>query len=850
MKRFAGWLLFFWGCICCICASEISITDSWKYKAENDERFSSMDWNDSDWVTVDLPHTWNAGDVIDEQRGYRRGISWYRKKLFIPSEARDKKITLRFDGVVSKADVYLNGKLLKTHLGAYTAFGVDITDICEVGKENLLAVKVDNSSSLGEILPPVSGDFSIFGGIYRRVFLQWTEKVHFVTEPYAAVPVRIQTPEVSVSEASMQIVAFLKNDFTDTKHVHVNVFLCDEMNRIVKEKQLKLKLIPGRKYPISTSVGRIENPHLWSPELPYLYTVKVQVCDAKNGEMYQEVISPVGFRWFSVDKTGFYLNGKYLKLRGAARHQDYAGLGTAIPVEMNRRDMRLLKEMGANFVRISHYPQDPEIYRACDELGLIVWSEICVVNEVRKNTEFAHNCKEMLKEMILQNYNHPSVVLWGAMNELWDYHKQAIALARELEALKKELDPYRLSCVAFHAFTWEKPYTQSSKEMFSISDVNGVNVYESWYQGDSATIAPMFDKFCSYSTAKPRFLSEFGAGSDERIHSYTPRTFDFTPEFQLDFNRRYINEMEKRPDYIGYSIWNLVDFQVDGRGDSKPNLNQKGMLTEDRRKKEIYYYCQARWSDIPMIHIAGADWTKRVEICDDSINVRKISVFSNQKTAELIHNGKSLGVREVVNGEAVFAVPFIDGENLLDARSGALSDRLKIQMRLLSSRLTDSDVLLDGLCINLGQEHCYFIDPQLQEIWIPDKPYTKGSWGYMDGKPFNSWPGSSHDGVRYGVGADIKNTFLETDNKIDSKLLSISEKCNISLNKIFNIYNAINKYKKNTFTPKELSNICKMSIRSTNKLLTILENNGYTEIVGKKFSEGSGRPSRIIKFRF
>lgn len=451
MKRFAGWLLFFWGCICCICASEISITDSWKYKAENDERFSSMDWNDSDWVTVDLPHTWNAGDVIDEQRGYRRGISWYRKKLFIPSEARDKKITLRFDGVASKADVYLNGKLLKTHLGAYTAFGVDITDICEVGKENLLAVKVDNSSSLGEILPPVSGDFSIFGGIYRRVFLQWTEKVHFVTEPYAAVPVRIQTPEVSVSEASMQIVAFLKNDFTDTKHVHVNVFLCDEMNRIVKEKQLKLKLIPGRKYPISTSVGRIENLHLWSPELPYLYTVKVQVCDAKNGEMYQEVISPVGFRWFSVDKTGFYLNGKYLKLRGAARHQDYAGLGTAIPVEMNRRDMRLLKEMGANFVRISHYPQDPEIYRACDELGLIVWSEICVVNEVRKNAAFAHNCKEMLKEMILQNYNHPSVVLWGAMNELWDYHKQAIALARELEALKKRAGSLssflcRLSC--------------------------------------------------------------------------------------------------------------------------------------------------------------------------------------------------------------------------------------------------------------------------------------------------------------------------------------------------------------------------------------------------------------------
>lgn len=193
--------------------------------------------------------------------------------------------------------------------------------------------------------------------------------------------------------------------------------------------------------------------------------------------------------------------------------------------------MKLLKEMGANFIRISHYPQDPEIYGACDELGLVAWSEICIVNEVKKNETFALNSAEMLKEMIYQNYNHPSVVMWGAMNELWDYHDEAIRLAKELERIKKELDPYRLSCVAFHAFTWEKPYKQNSKEMFNISDINAVNVYESRYHGNFSTIAPMFDKFRNYSENKPRFLSEFGAGSDERVHTYSPRTFDFSPEF-------------------------------------------------------------------------------------------------------------------------------------------------------------------------------------------------------------------------------------------------------------------------------------------------------------------------------
>jgi len=762
MIRNINWLFFVCLFVCCSApASEISITDCWKYKASDNKDYALIDWDDSEWKIVDIPHTWNDKDVIDEQRGYRRAVSWYRKKLFIPAEGQNKKLVLRFDGVGSKATVYLNGKLLKTHLGAYTAFNVDITDECKIGEENVLAVRVDNSYSLGENFPPVSGDFSVFGGIYRRVFLQMKEKVYFVTDPYASVPVRIQTSKVTDEVASVNIEAILKNEFVEKKNVQVRISLCDTENEVVKDKLLKMNLLPAKDYPLSVALGTMKSPHLWSPDSPYLYRLKIQIQDVGSGKIYQEEILPFGFRWFTVDKTGFYLNGKHIKLRGAARHQDYAGLGTAIPVEINRNDMRLLKEMGANFVRISHYPQDQEIYRACDELGLIAWSEICIVNEVKKNPEFAHNSKEMLKEMIYQNYNHPSVVMWGAMNELWNYHEEAIALARDLEKLKKEIDPYRLSCVAFHAFTWEKPYTQDCKNMFDISDVNGVNVYESWYQGDSTTIGPMFDKFCTFSETKPRFLTEFGAGSDERIHSYTPRTFDFTPEFQIDFNRRYINEMERRPDYVGYSIWNLIDFQVDGRGDSKPNLNQKGMMTADRKKKEIYYYYQARWTKKPMIHVAGADWNQRVEVCDDSVKKRSVNVFSNLDRVELFHNGKSLGICEVKEGEAEFSVPFVNGENILEAKSGNLSDRLDINMRLLPSQLSKSSYLSEGLCINLGQDHCYFTDPLLNEIWLPDQPYKNGGWGYIDGIPFSSWPGSSHDGVRNGIGANIKNTSLE-----------------------------------------------------------------------------------------
>lgn len=743
-------------------AHKISITDNWKYKEADDISFAKKDFDDSQWQTVNIPHTWNAKDIIDEPRGYRRAASWYRKMIVLPEDYRDKKIVLLFEGIGSKADVYLNGELLKTHLGAYTAFTVDITDKYMTGEENIIAVRADNSSSLGEILPPVSGDFSMHGGIYRRVYLQTFSKVYFDFEPYASSGILICTPEVSAQSAEVKIKGTLKNETGKNQKVTVIHSVFDKQNNLIARVNKDYSVKSGQGISFSDEIKGIKNPVLWSHESPYLYTVWSEITDKSTGETLQKVISPLGFRWFSVDNSGFYLNGKKVKLRGAARHQDYVGLGVAIPSEMNYNDMKALKEMGANFVRISHYPQDSEIYRACDELGLIAWSEICIVNEVKKNEQFAHNSKEMLMEMIYQNYNHPSVVMWGAMNELWDYHDDAVKLAKELEAIKKELDPGRLSCVAFHAFTWEKPYKQDSKEMFGISDINGVNVYEAWYHGNFSQVPDVFSNLRSFSPDRPMFVSEFGAGSDERIHSYDPKIFDFTPEYQIAFNREYINEIEKRNWFIGYSIWNLIDFQVDGRIDTQPNINNKGMLTADRKKKEIYYYYQTRWSTTPMIHIGGADWTERAEVCGKTVNNRPLIVYSNQKEVELYHNGKSLGKKQTLNGEAAYNIPFVDGKNVLEAISGELKDFLEINMKFIPEKLADNKSLSEGFCINLGQDHTYFRDPLTGNIWIPDQQYAKGSWGYKDGEMFASWPNiESHNGVRMGIAAAIKNTDLE-----------------------------------------------------------------------------------------
>ena len=737
------------------------INSNWKYTEKDDISFSNEKLDDSSWSLVNLPHTWNTADMTDESKGYRRAISWYRKYISIAKIEPEDKLLLQFDAVSIKAEVFVNGKLAKTHFGAYTAFKVDITNLIQLG-DNVIAVKVDNSASLSEIVPPVAGDFSMSGGIGRSVYVLKMNKVSFDLETYSSPGVFVETPTISEKSAVVQVHGSLKNETPNTHRLIVSHEITDDSGLLIKRILKKIELKPNSILHFNEVFPELKEPKLWSPDSPTLYQLHSTIKEEKTNKIWQELHQSFGFRWFSADNSGFYLNGKKLKLRGAARHQDYDGTCMAVPLEINRTDMIQLKNMGANFVRVSHYPQDESVYRTCDEIGLIIWSEIPIVNEVKENTDFFKNSTEMLKEMIYQNYNHTSVAMWGYMNELWDYHEKAIELADSLEHIARSIDKNRLTTVAFHAVLDKKPFTQNSKEMFGISMINGVNIYQGWYTGNFNTMVNVFDKFRSLSTDRPVFLSEFGAGSDNRIHTYTPQIFDFSPEYQIEFNKYYVNEVEKRDYYIGYSIWNFIDFHVDGRIDVQPNLNNKGMVNSDRQPKDVYYYFQARWSKKPMVHIASNFWTVRMEVCDSTVLLRPIAVFSNQSEVELFHNGKSLGKKMVINGEVRFEIPFVNGINKLIAVAGEVSNDVLIKMNLISSDLSKNNQLNDGLCINLGQDHSYFFDKKLNQMWLPDQPYKKGSWGYIDGVKFDSWPEEKyHDGIRNGVAANIKLTDAE-----------------------------------------------------------------------------------------
>ena len=753
-----SFILFSLVCFAQSTNSKEQINSNWKFTNSNESNFSMLECNESSWISVNIPHTWNSSDLIDETKGYRRAISWYRKHFSIAKIESERKVLLQFDAVSIKADVYVNGKLAKTHIGAYTAFTVDITTLIKIG-DNVIAVKADNSASLSDEVPPVAGDFSMSGGIGRSVFLVKMNKVGFDVENYSSPGVFVETPSVSEKSAAVRVHGSIKNETAAAQRLLIAHEIIDNHGFVVKKIQKTVQLKPNSILSFNELFPELKNPKLWSPDSPVLYQLHSTIKDVKTNKVWHKLTQSFGFRWFSADNSGFYLNGKKLKLRGAARHQDYEGTGMAVTVEINRADMVQLKNMGANFVRISHYPQDESVYRTCDEIGLIVWSEIPIVNEVKKNEPFYYNSKEMLKEMLFQNYNHASIAMWGYMNELWDYHDKAIELADSLEKIVRSIDKNRLTTVAFHAVLDKKPFTQTNREMFKISMINGVNIYQGWYTGNFNTMVDVFDKFRSQSPDRPVFLSEFGAGSDNRIHTYNPQIFDFSPEYQVEFNKQYINEVEKRDYYIGYSIWNFIDFHVDGRIDVQPNINNKGMVTTDRKPKDVYYYYQARWSKMPMVHIASNCWTERTEVCDSSVLIRPISIFSNQPEVELFNNEKSLGKKVVVDGEVKFEIPFVNGKNQLVALAGKEKSNVEINMNLIPTNLSNNNRLENGLCINLGQNHSYFYDEKLHQMWIPDQPYQKGSWGYVDGVKFDSWPDEKfHDGIRNGVAANIKQT--------------------------------------------------------------------------------------------
>jgi beta-galactosidase len=724
-----------------------SFNDGWQFLDNADLKSAQP----GDWKDVKIPHTWNTDAY--RTMDYFRGQRWYKKSFSIPHSLQGKELYIRFDAVNSYAAVYLNGHLLKTHSGGYTAFNVHLPSglLHEI---NELTVLADNQS---KNIPPLSGDFTIFGGIYRNVWLTALDPAHFDMDNNGSGGVFISTPIVNRTKANVHIHGAITNPAKERLTIIANIY---QDKRLISTKRM---MTSEAGYWELNDVN-INNPRLWSPDTPNLYTVQVQLM--QQNLVIDELGLPLGLRWFSADtKNGFMLNGLPLKLMGTNRHQDQYPYGIAVPGRVHVKDITLIKKMGANFIRLAHYPQDEAVLRLCDRLGLIVWEEIPVVDVIADNDTFKQNAKSQLVEMIRQHYNHPSVVFWGYMNEVINqvyyrvakedrpaFFKKTVDLAKELEKLLKQEDKSRLSVMACGGSTFNNDIGLSS-----ITDVLGWNLYQGWY-GDTFSD---FEKYVDTDHAKypdrPMIISEFGAGSDRRLHSLHPETFDFSIEYQQMFLEHYLPEIMKRKYIIGAAEWNFIDFNVATRQESMPRTNNKGLVYNDRTPKDVYFYFQAFLrKDSAIVHIASRDWAQRDMVTDEENMNIPLKVYSNQKQVRLSVNGRLLETKQTDNCTASWQVRLPAGKSVIRAFAYIRDSLIATDSLILQTKFTPFSTIKTrkekwDLAINVGS-NCSFYDALTDITWQSDQAYAPGSWGYVDGTIFYRSPG------RIGTTAEIAST--------------------------------------------------------------------------------------------
>ncbi|WP_195653993.1 glycoside hydrolase family 2 TIM barrel-domain containing protein [Bacteroides sp. 1001136B_160425_E2] len=744
-----------------------TINDGWKFTKGSPFEAQLTGCDDSSWETVNIPHTWNDKDADDETPGFYRGPVWYRKQLFIDKSQEGRRAVIYFEGANQEVRFYLNGQFVGEHKGGYTRFCFDITPHLRYGQENLFAIYVNNVYNPN--IPPLSADFTFFGGIYRDVYLQFMNPVHIATNDYASSGVYIRTPEVNNSAASVEITTLLTNDMPQATEVRVENIICDADGKEVKKTQAEVKLAAGEtKTDISKKI-KIDSPRLWDIDDPYRYMVYTRILDKRKGTLLDEVVNPLGLRWFKFDsEKGFFLNGKGRKLIGTARHQDYFQKGNALRDELHVQDILLLKEMGGNYLRVSHYPQDPVIMEMCDKLGIVTSVEIPVVNAVTETEEFLHNSVEMAKEMVRQDFNRPSVMIWGYMNEIFlrrpytegkqleDYYRFTEKVARALEATIREEDPSRYTMMAYH----NMPQYYEDAHLTEIPMIQGWNLYQGWYEPDINEFQRLLDRAHKVYKGKVLMVTEYGPGVDPGVHSYQPERFDFSQEYGLVYHKHYLNEMMKRPFIAGSSLWNLNDFYSESRVDAVPHVNNKGVVGLNREKKDVYWFYKAALSRRPILVIGNREWKSRGGVVNTAQKecVQSVPVFSNAEEVELFVNNKSLGKKKIEDNYALFDVPFVGGENLLEAVAvtgdNKLRDMLRIQFQLVGSRLKDEAVPFTEINVMLGSPR-YFEDRAANVAWIPEQEYKPGSWGFIGGTSYRRKTGF---GTMLGSDIDIHGT--------------------------------------------------------------------------------------------
>ena len=715
-----------------------TINDAWNFYKGSLKTPNSN--NESvEWEKVTIPHSWNTEDILDDEDGYYRGDGWYKKSLTVPEVYENQQVFLLFEGANQVTSLYVNGQAVgEDHIGGYTAFTRDITSALKVGA-NEIAIKVNNAHN-DEIVPQAA-DFSFYGGIYRDIQLIITKPVHFEVANLGANAVFISTPKVSESSATVSVKAKLKRPKNGRYSVRNTLYDAD--NNIVKQSFRK------------SSFGKdvineftIENPNLWSPEDPYLYKLVSEIVDKKKN-VFDRVENSVGFRWFRFDpKEGFFINDKQTKLIGTCRHQDFYGKANAVSDEVHRNDMKLLKEMGSNFLRIAHYPQDPAILEMCNKMGFVATLEIPFVDKAAANEAGKQNTINMLKEAIRFNYNNPSIVAWNLGNETTmkapsklgeAYTKHFVSTHEALAKTIKEEDETRYSYTVF----FREPAYQD-KLGIRFTEIVGYNKYYGWYieelEDIDKNLRNLVERSLAIDPDKPFILSEYGGGADPRLRSYNPTRFDFSVDYQFLLHKAYMKAILDIPEIVGANVWNYADFQVEHRKDAVPHINNKGLVTSDRKKKDAYYLYQALLNDTPFIAIASKGWKKRAGIADvegGNFATQPITVVGNGSEVELLVNGNSVGKQKFDFATATFNVPFEQGQNLIEViseKDGKISkDFANIEFTLQPKNLKSETNPFKEIAINVGS-FCYFIETDnVDYLWMPDKEYEKGGFGYVGG---------------------------------------------------------------------------------------------------------------------
>ena len=740
-----------------------TLNDGWYFR-KGELPVGSLDNPATEKTLVNIPHTWNNLDGDDETPGFYRGKVWYWRTIPIDASLSGKEVYLRFEGANQECEVFVNGTPVGKHIGGYTRFSFNITPYLEFGKANKIAIQLDNAYNAA--IPPLSADFTFYGGIYRDVFLEALNPIHLSMEDLASSGVYLSTPVVTPEYAEVAIKALVSNRSDKRRKVWVENSILDENSRVVKKTTRQITLLPGQTNTIREQNIRIQSPRLWDIDSPYLYTVVTRIYDKNN--TFDEVTNPLGLRWFEFSpEKGFILNGKPRKLIGTNRHQDYFKKGNALRDEMHVRDILLLKKMGGNFLRVSHYPQDPVVLDLCDKLGIVTSVEIPVINAVTPSADFLNNSVHMAREMVRQDFNHPSVMIWGYMNEILlrppykgdaekaVYYEWVEKIARALENAVREEDPSRYTMMAYH--NNHPAYKEAN--LTEIPMIQGWNLYQGWYEPDINEFERLLENIHASHPDKVLLVTEYGPGVDPRLHSFSSERFDFTQEYGLVYHQHYLKEIRKRPFVAGSNMWNLNDFYSESRVDAVPHVNNKGVVGLDREIKDTYLFYQCALAKEPMVKVGNQKWMARSGAADSvrtTVCFQPVPVFSNCETVELQVNGISLGRKSVTDGIAYFSVPFAHGENILKAYGyqdkSTVNDRLSVNFNLIPHQVK-SDQFTE-LNVSLGS-HCYFEDRTADICWIPEQSYRPGSWGYIGGEAYRR---KTAFGSLLGANQDILGT--------------------------------------------------------------------------------------------